>query len=529
MRQTLHQRLCARENDYSSTEDHFRVNHQRSLGLHPLESLDDDRPVPAATVSIIVPVWNAGASLRRCLLSIRLSDFVIRYPERVQVILVDDGSTDGSLESIDGLEWPFEMLVLRQPHSSRAHAMNVGLAHAEGEVILSCDADMILAPPAIGEAVRRVQAAPRAVCVGFRRDVFPSASHVSEPRLREQIPPEAFEFWGDNRFSYHWDEHVYPGWPKNMFVASRCFKDLGRGRAVLLADGDSWSLPKMVYGALFAFARKWLDVVGGFDERFVGWGYEDTFFALKMIAADLLVVPVLSLCGIHLTHPLRSPLQWAQGRCNRRLLKSLAEQTVLEDTDPAWRTSARRRVVEVHRRRRRGSSAPEQSGKLFRRVVLYRNEDTAWRLQYLAAQGLWEAAAELLHDGDSTPLDRPDTAAEVFRRTKNLPALEHLHATTGADIAEVGIHHAFALCENGLEGKAIEVVQDLERRFPRHPEVRFLIQRGSRRHRERGVRFAKMGLPSLAAECHAAALLASGGRFARAVRVPGRTVQSPES
>src|SRR3989304_2182263 len=60
-------------------------------------------PVPISskdlpTVSIIIPTWNAGETILACLTSIERSSFNLQYRERLQVVVVDDGSTDETWE-----------------------------------------------------------------------------------------------------------------------------------------------------------------------------------------------------------------------------------------------------------------------------------------------------------------------------------------------------------------------------------------------------------------------------------------------
>lgn len=89
------------------------------------------------TFSVIVPVYNAETTLRRCV------DSVLREGDRdLELILVDDGSTDGSAGICKEYEANFEQVkYICKQNGGVSSARNVGLAAAEGEWILFLDSD----------------------------------------------------------------------------------------------------------------------------------------------------------------------------------------------------------------------------------------------------------------------------------------------------------------------------------------------------------------------------------------------------
>lgn len=94
----------------------------------------------AAQISIIVPVFNAKEYLPRCLdsiLSQSFSDF--------EVLLVNDGSTDGSEEICDLYETKDSRVkVFHRKNAGVSAARNVGLANSTGEWVCFTDADDVL-------------------------------------------------------------------------------------------------------------------------------------------------------------------------------------------------------------------------------------------------------------------------------------------------------------------------------------------------------------------------------------------------
>lgn len=85
-------------------------------------------------VSIIVITFNMKNHISRCLESLESID----YPrEKYEIIVVDNGSTDGTQEVCDG----FNVKYVFQKRKKRGHARNVGIKHAKGEIIAFVDAD----------------------------------------------------------------------------------------------------------------------------------------------------------------------------------------------------------------------------------------------------------------------------------------------------------------------------------------------------------------------------------------------------
>lgn len=93
-------------------------------------------------VSLIVPVYNVAQYLGECVESIRRQDF-----HDFEVLLVDDGSTDGSevvCDEVASIDLRFR--VIHQPNGGTSVARNTGIVAAEGEYIAFMDSDDILHP-----------------------------------------------------------------------------------------------------------------------------------------------------------------------------------------------------------------------------------------------------------------------------------------------------------------------------------------------------------------------------------------------
>ena len=94
-------------------------------------------------ISFIIPIYNAEPYLVRCIQSVLKQT----TSEPLQVILVDDGSTDNSLAiAQEAAREEKRIVVLRQPHAGQSAARNLGLKHAQGEYVAFVDADDTIAP-----------------------------------------------------------------------------------------------------------------------------------------------------------------------------------------------------------------------------------------------------------------------------------------------------------------------------------------------------------------------------------------------
>lgn len=109
-------------------------------------------------VSILVPAYNEAVGITASVTSLAASD----YPD-FEVIVIDDGSTDGTADMVEslGLE---RVRVIRQQNGGKAIALNTGLAACTSEIVVMVDADTVferetlrrLVPPLADESVGAV-------------------------------------------------------------------------------------------------------------------------------------------------------------------------------------------------------------------------------------------------------------------------------------------------------------------------------------------------------------------------------------
>ena len=94
------------------------------------------------TVTVIVPAYNEIKNIEATVRSIVAND----HP--LEVLVVDDGSTDGTPEKVESLGIP-NVRVLRQKNSGKPKALNAGIRAAQHEIIIMIDGDTVFEPDTV--------------------------------------------------------------------------------------------------------------------------------------------------------------------------------------------------------------------------------------------------------------------------------------------------------------------------------------------------------------------------------------------
>ncbi|WP_334314270.1 glycosyltransferase [Streptomyces gilvifuscus] len=133
-------------------------------------------PEVTAPASVVIPAYNE----RECIAHTVQS--VVKSEHPVEVVVVDDGSTDGTADVVRSLALPGVTLVT-QPNRGKATALNKGVAHASHELIVMMDGDTVFEPATVHHLVqpfadRRVGAVAGNTRVGNRRRMLGAWQHL---------------------------------------------------------------------------------------------------------------------------------------------------------------------------------------------------------------------------------------------------------------------------------------------------------------------------------------------------------------
>jgi glycosyltransferase involved in cell wall biosynthesis len=331
-----------KSNDYSSLQKSFSKTTGKSLIFDScsLDTLVNYNQMLSA--SIVIPVWNGADTILSTLTALEKSSFNIKYPRKLQIIVADDGSTDNTLELLNNLNLNIDLTVLHQSNHGQGPAMNAGISAAEGDIIIEVDADTVLNYFAIENLMFRHQFHKNALYTGFRSYVDKFDPRVSLDVLRSKGPDAGFHFMSDERIQF-----PMHGWPNNMCLVSNNYHRLGNANGLWMANDDNddpWTLADMVFGMLFSLPRDVFKKIGGFDERFKGWGCDDGYVGAKAISEGLFVIPVYTATGFHISHPFRTENVESEYAYNRKFFSEFVNSTNYNG-HPDWISIAKKRVI----------------------------------------------------------------------------------------------------------------------------------------------------------------------------------------
>ena len=111
-------------------------------------------------ISLMIAVYNEEDAIRETFRGIRIQE----YPNTVEVIVIDDGSTDSTIEQLNKLNFP-NLKIVKANHGGKANALNEGIKHCSHEIIVTIDADTFLYNHALKRIVARIMSNDRFAAV----------------------------------------------------------------------------------------------------------------------------------------------------------------------------------------------------------------------------------------------------------------------------------------------------------------------------------------------------------------------------
>jgi GT2 family glycosyltransferase len=192
-------------------------------------------------VSVVIPSWNGAALLGPCLEALEA-----QTARELEVLVVDNGSTDGSLALL-AARFPWAHAIGLPENRGFSAAVNAGIAKARGDVIALLNNDTCADPRWVETLASARAAHPD---IGFCASKMLS---MADPR---RLDNAGIDYRVDG------------------FAITRGARE---------PDGAAWSAPREVFGACAgaaAYRRALFDDVGLFDERFFAY-YEDVDLSFR--------------------------------------------------------------------------------------------------------------------------------------------------------------------------------------------------------------------------------------------------------
>lgn len=232
-------------------------------------------------ISVIVPVYNAGAFLRECVESI-----LKQKDARYELLLIDNGSTDGSRELCEQYAAEYDSVRVTYESERGASAVrNRGLAEAEGEYVVFVDADdYVLEEDTFSYLVEEMETSGADIAVGnyfrlWNGKLLPAKKHDSFSGKDTGSPSFWFEgFYSGGTLSYVWCK---------MYRRSFLQEHSIRFGSYTYAEDKMFNMICYLHGARYTFVDRQVYVYRKNDAS-VSFGYrEDSCRCWMQLAMDL--------------------------------------------------------------------------------------------------------------------------------------------------------------------------------------------------------------------------------------------------
>jgi GT2 family glycosyltransferase len=172
------------------------------------------------TASVVVPTYNRRQSLARTLPPLFSQSFPT---DRYEVVVVVDGSTDGTSAFLSVLHPQCGLRVVEQENSGLAAARNAGVRAARGDLIIFIDDDIDCVPALVAAHVS---------AHGGERDCVGLGPTLVAPDARRPLVSDQEEAWRRQSVD-GLNEHRQPRWPVDFWVGH----NTSIARAVFVAHG----------------------------------------------------------------------------------------------------------------------------------------------------------------------------------------------------------------------------------------------------------------------------------------------------
>lgn len=250
--------------------------HLNSYNLNTVHT----QPTPVLTATFIIPAINSEETIASSIEAISKQSYRDRISE---VIVIDDASTDSTKQKLLFLKKVYKNTLNIKIYSNRkrrysAYCRNKGLLNASGDIICFIDSDIIIPPNYLEVHLLTHQTIENCITFSFRKDT----DSIKYEELSFPILEQTEDF-------------------RETIVSNN--NDL---KDVFFSLGSNTTLADLCLTCAVTYKRADLIRVKGCPNNFVGWGYNDTAIAAKVISQNNVVIPLKNVNVYHKKHPPRS-------------------------------------------------------------------------------------------------------------------------------------------------------------------------------------------------------------------------------
>ncbi len=245
-------------------------------------------------ISVIVSTYNREKNLRLCLTALRQQSF-----GDFEVIVSDDGSTDGTPSVIQEFDFPrYHYVWHRHNNFGLSKTRNDGAKLSSGEILCFIDADILLVPDALQVANELYQEnVSRAVGGYFKylKDMVITPDDVKNRwddiwNMRLEVPANPVKQYKPEGYDIR---EVPRNLPENAAQKDDLFSH----------EHDVSYTPLCLIGGNMMIPKNVFEDVGGFDESFTTYGGEDAEMSLAIISRGFGISYSRRMAGVHVAHP----------------------------------------------------------------------------------------------------------------------------------------------------------------------------------------------------------------------------------
>jgi glycosyltransferase involved in cell wall biosynthesis len=277
----LEEYLSRKTNDYSELGRLFY--NKTGESIHETVTGTTASELHDVSVSIIIPCYNSESTLETLLCSIESQSF---DKENMEIIVVDDASTDGSHESLEKYlpRCTFESILLRHKENlGRATARNSGAYLARNDVLVFLDSDVIIPENFIYSHAIKHMMLDNILLTSMRESIEGSSA------LYGELKQNGFRFRAKKEGDWRYQAELDDGTTISNVLDTSYWRDFGDHRRYI-----SKTLPEMCISTAMSIRKDRFFDIGGFYQGFRGWGREDVLLGAMAIADGLFIVPELT-------------------------------------------------------------------------------------------------------------------------------------------------------------------------------------------------------------------------------------------